>query len=411
MGQPTVEKNKVAIVFDNFGPYHVARMQAALKFSDVVAVEVSRRSAEYAWDSPDLPQGLPYVSLGLAAGAVPAQSDLETLFDEKLGSLQIDCIALPGWSSRVSLSLIAWCSRRSIPMICMSDSNAWDAKRRWPVEFIKKGVVRHFAAGLVAGTSHGNYLHSLGLDRKSIFLGYDVVDNDYFARSSQAIRQTAAMPVINNAAMPVEVKSRYFLASCRFVEKKNLPTLLESYAIFRRGRPQDPNDWPLVVLGDGELRSELEARRAALGLDAHVLMPGFRQYDELPLFYATAGALVHVSTVEQWGLVVNEAMASGLPGIVSYRCGCAEVLIEHDRNGLVVDPYDAEDIAAAMSRLTDDGLRQSFAVKAMEHVADWGPDRFGTGMRDAAVYAMRQPRVRPNLIDRQCLKMAISRLA
>jgi glycosyltransferase involved in cell wall biosynthesis len=211
--------------------------------------------------------------------------------------------------------------------------------------------------------------------------------------------------------MPQAWRNRYFLASNRFIEKKNLPKLLRSYAAFRFGRTADPADWPLVMLGDGEMYDELQALTAALGLQAHVHYPGFRQIGELPVYYATAGAFVHVSTTEQWGLVINEALASGLPAIVSRRCGCAEVLIAHDVNGLLIDPYDSADITDALVRIAHPDVRDRLAGQAARQVIDWGPDRFGTGIRDAASFAIREMQVRPNLIDRQCLKMAISRLA
>lgn len=402
---------KIGIVFDNFGPYHVARMAGAAKYCDVVAIEVSPSNSEYAWVNPDLPENLTHITFsnGTANGCDAAQ--FVQIFNEKLVPLGLDCIAVPGWSSLAALALTRWCVERAIPVICMSETNGWDFERSWPTEFAKKGVVSHYAAALVTSDSQAQYMHELGLAPGAIFRGYNAVDNAFFASAAEAVRSSGAMPSLGSTAMPQEWRNRYFLASNRFIEKKNLPTLLRSYAAFRQGRADDPADWPLVMLGDGEMRAELEALTAELGLGAHVHYPGFRQIDELPAYYATAGAFVHVSTTEQWGLVINEALASGLPAIVSRRCGCAEVLIADDANGLLIDPYDGGGITDALERMADPHVRERLAGQAAGHVADWGPDRFGTGMRDAADYAMRQPRARPNLIDRQCLKMAISRLA
>jgi glycosyltransferase involved in cell wall biosynthesis len=94
--------------------------------------------------------------------------------------------------------------------------------------------------------------------------------------------------------------------------------------------------WPLVLLGDGELRAQLEglAQKLDLTVDSPdlklnsyklntppngglVVFAGFRQIDELPAFYAGAGAFVHPAWEEPWGLVINEAMASGLPVLSS----------------------------------------------------------------------------------------------
>jgi glycosyltransferase involved in cell wall biosynthesis len=80
--------------------------------------------------------------------------------------------------------------------------------------------------------------------------------------------------------------------------------------------------WDLVLLGDGPLKADLCRLIDDLRIRNRVLMPGFKQYEELPAYYALARAFVHASATEQWGLVVNEASASGLPVIVSNRCGC-----------------------------------------------------------------------------------------
>src|SRR5207249_5035240 len=158
----------------------------------------------------------------------------------------------------------------------------------------------------------------------------------------------------------------YFLASARFVEKKNLTSLIRAYAEYRdrlkgigvtdpgyKGAP-----WDLVLLGDGPLRETLNAQLSTLNLHSHVHLPGFKQYDELPVYYALANAFVHASTTEQWGLVVNEAIASGLPVIVSERCGCVPELVQG--NGFTFDPMDEHELASLLFRmatLSDDDRR------------------------------------------------------
>lgn len=402
---------RIAIVFDNFGPYHVARMAGAAQYCDVVAAEVSPSNSEYAWVNPDLPDTLHHITLSNGTAQSSTAAQFARIFDERIAPLALDGVAVPGWSSLAALTLTRWCVERGIPVIGMSETNGWDFARSWPTEFAKKGVVSHYSAALVTSDSQAQYMQDLGMAPEAIFRGYNAVDNAYFASRAEAIRASGAMPLLAGQPMPEAWRNRYFLASNRFIEKKNLPALLRSYAAFRQNRDADPADWPLVMLGDGEMRGELEALTASLGLGGHVHFPGFRQIDELPGYYATAGAFVHVSTTEQWGLVINEALASGLPAIVSDRCGCAEVLIADDVNGLLISPQDGAGITAALTRMANADVRDRLAAQAASHVADWGPDRFGTGMRDAAIFASRQPQKRPGLIDRQCLKMAISRLA
>lgn len=391
---------RLAILFDNFGPYHVARMLGAARDCDVIALEAAPARGEYAWDKPAVPAPLRYVALAGSGSADEIGSEL----DAKLAPLAPDCIALPGWSSRASLAALRWARMRRIPAIVMSESNGWDLARKPLAEWVKRRIAAHFAAALVTSASQADYLTGLRLPKAGVARGYNAVDNAYFAQAAA----NAAMPEIDGMPLPEALRGRYFLASNRFIEKKNLARLLDAYAAFRRGRSEDVRDWPLVLLGDGELRPALEAQRAALGLSAHVLMPGFRQIDELPRFYGTAGAFVHASTTEQWGLVVNEAMASGLPVAISRRCGCGEVLVDDGQTGLLFDPLDGPAMTAALTRLTEPAVRSALAAAGRARVAGWGPERFGSGMAEAARFALAHPR-RPRAIDRVVLDLVARR--
>jgi glycosyltransferase involved in cell wall biosynthesis len=103
----------------------------------------------------------------------------------------------------------------------------------------------------------------------------------------------------------------------------------------------------------------MELESMASGIQGICIRP-FAQIDDLPAYYALAECLVLPSTLEPWGLVVNEAMASGLPVIVSQLCGCFPDLVEGGGNGFSCDPYDVAGLAdrfAAMARL-EPGARE-----------------------------------------------------
>jgi glycosyltransferase involved in cell wall biosynthesis len=121
-------------------------------------------------------------------------------------------------------------------------------------------------------------------------------------------------------------------------------------------------------------------------------MPGFKQYEELPHYYAHAGAFIHASTTEQWGLVVNEAMASGLPVLVSNRCGCAADLVKEGENGWTFDPRNEEQMADGMRRISaDDEVRFAMGSRSREIIRRWGPDRFAAGLSDAVNASFNGP--------------------
>ena len=102
--------------------------------------------------------------------------------------------------------------------------------------------------------------------------------------------------------------------------------------------------------------------------------------------------------------MVNEAMASGLPVLVSERCGCAPDLVEDGRNGHTFDPRDTGGLAGLMSELASDGYDRAAAGKAsQEIIAGWSPQTFAEGLRLAASAALEAPRRRANALDKTLL--------
>jgi glycosyltransferase involved in cell wall biosynthesis len=279
----------------------------------------------------------------------------------------------------------------------MSDSTAEDEPRIWWRERVKRHVVGQFSSALVGGKLHVEYVVALGMPQERIFTGYDVVDNEHFSQGAARAR-TKSDALRGELGLPTQ----YFLASNRFIEKKNLPRLLHAYAQYRHRAGNKA--WGLVMLGDGGLRSALEELVMELGIQGAVCMPGFKQYDELPAYYGLAGSFVHASTTEQWGLVVNEAMASGLPVIVSKRCGCAPDLVEEGRNGFTFDPYDVDALADCMLRMADPATdRAAMGQASREIIARWSPEFFAENLQKAAEAALNAPKRRFGLLDRALL--------
>ena len=152
---------------------------------------------------------------------------------------------------------------------------------------------------------------------------------------------------------------------------------------------------------------------ALLACDDCVHLPGFQQYKILPVFYGLAEVFVHASKTEQWGLVVNEAMASGLPVIVSNRCGCVSDLVREGYNGFVFDPYDAEQLARLMLRVSEMEAeeRRRMGDASRQNHCRLGTERFARGLREAIACAMSAAPVRGSLLDRLLLRLLSLRLS
>jgi glycosyltransferase involved in cell wall biosynthesis len=394
----------IVVLFHRIGPYHFARLAAVGASCGLTAVEFSSFDNTYAWSSVD---GAPnFRRLTLFEGDVDCRSriELQSSVHASLAATDPDAVAIPGWSHPGALAALLWCVRNGRPAVLMSESAMHDEIRRRAREAVKRRIVRLFGSALVGGAPHREYACALGLPAPAVVAGYDVVDNAHFARgasqaraSEQRLRRCVGLP------------ARFFLASARFVARKNLLFLLDAYADYRRRAGADA--WRLVLLGDGPLRAQVESRIAGLGLTGEVLLPGFRQYHELPVFYGLAGAFVHASATEPWGLVVNEAMAAGLPVLVSERCGCAPDLVREGVNGLTFDPCDVAELAGLMERVAamTDGQRAAMGEAGRRIVADWGPERFANGLMRAVELAVSRPRPQASVFDQTLLSSLIHR--
>lgn len=443
---------KVLLTFLNYGPYHFARLTAAQLHGagsgmEVIGLSMASHQGEYDWQG-NLNESILCASPHLPLEQVPA-NHWRSLLTPLLDQARPDVCAIAGYSHPSMLTLMALCGERGIPWILMSESQGKDEKRRPWQEWIKSRLVRLASSGLAGGSPHTDYLATLGLPSSLCSTGYDVIDNNYFSRESARWKAQEPAP-----------PPSYFLASNRFIPKKNLFRLLDACA--RYAKPFSPNKepstkneapghapWPLVLLGDGELKSELIAHAQKLGLTVlerapwemagtnppspcelrrtgnqergtrneepsaspTVFLPGFRQIDELPRFYAHAGAFVHASTTEQWGLVVNEAMASGLPVIVSNRCGCAPDLVEEGVNGFTFDPSQVDEIATLMQRVANlpDAERTALGEAGRRIISDWGPERFAGGLQEAAERAIATGPKRGSWVDQMLLRLLILR--
>jgi glycosyltransferase involved in cell wall biosynthesis len=285
----------------------------------------------------------------------------------------------------------------------MSDSQEHDELRTWMKESIKKRIVRLCQAGFVAGSTHTDYLVKLGILKNLIVTGYDVIDNDYFAQNSRAVQTEQAALRKRH-----QLSDHFFLASNRFVEKKNLPRLFQAFARYRQLTGK--GSWQLVLLGDGELRPYFERLLKEYELTEVVLLTGFKQYSDLPVYYGLASVFIHASTTDQWGLVVNEAMACGLPVLVSNRCGCAPDLVQDGVNGFTFDPYDVDELTGLMFKISSGNVdRDAMGAASREIISHWTPKTFATNLLRAAESAMKAPQVPVGILDTLLLKGLLNR--
>jgi glycosyltransferase involved in cell wall biosynthesis len=257
-------------------------------------------------------------------------------------------------------------------------------------------IVSQFDAALAGGSPQARYIENLGLSRDRIFTPYNAVDNHFFAMRAARARED---PRRYHHLPGLESPAPFFLASGRFIARKNFSRLLEAFGAYVRSRPGD-NAWRLIILGDGPERQHLlDTARHGPGSE-FVTFAGYQQANEVAVYYGLAGAFIHPALADQWGLVVNEAMAAGLPVLVSTGAGAAEDLVRHGVNGLTFDPYSIDAMADAMCQMSRSGADLArMGHKSSELIDGWSPRRFAEGLWQAVCAgASTQDRAMPLIV-------------
>jgi len=281
-----------------------------------------------------------------------------------------------GYNYIASWQSMWWARRNHVPFFLWAESTADDLRRSNPLlESLKNNFLRSSNAFVVPGKSSFAYLRGYGAPEEMIYTAPNAVDIEFFGQEAEKARDDAA-----TLRRTLHLPARYFLFVGRLVPEKGVFDLLDAYGALA---PELRAEIGLVFAGDGIARPELEKHAGAI-VPGAVHFPGFVHREQLPGYYGLAEVLVFPTHSDPWGLVVNEAMACGLPVISSSVAGCAADLVEDDWNGRVVRAGDISQFAHAMNELTcDAALRSLMGRRGRERILRYSPEACAGGIAKA----------------------------
>lgn len=275
---------------------------------------------------------------------------------------RFDAFLVHGWYVKSYWQAILACWQTGTPLLVRGDSQlgtARSALKRLLKTVLYRGFIPRFDAYLTVGRRAKAYLRHYGADERRMFFAPHAVDNRFFAERAHALApQRAAL----RAAWGLPADAVVCLFAGKLADHKRPHDLVQAIA---RAARAEPRLWGLVA-GDGPLRAELEQAVATAGLP--VRFAGFLNQSEMPWAYCAADLLV-VPGPETWGLVVNEAMASGLPALVADAVGCADDLVLPGVTGEQFPLAAVEQLAELMVVLTRDANRRvALGRQAARHI-------------------------------------------
>jgi len=297
----------------------------------------------FSWDVP-LFEGYPWRALANAYSS----PRLDRFFGSRvrgLGSvlheLAPDAVVITGWNQLPLLQALAACRARAIPAIVRGESNDQRA-RPWLARTALRALLSRFQAFLTIGTANRAFYLARGVPAGRIVDAPYAVDNERFARQAAELRADRDA-VRGQLGIPPGAACLAFVG--KLIAKKRPLDLVEAAARCSLTRPLH-----LLIVGDGDLRQQVAARSRSLGMNA--TFTGFLNQSEIARAYVASDCLVLPSDEgETWGLVVNEAMACGVPAIVSDRVGCGVDLVLPGETGERYPCADVAGLAAAIAAM------------------------------------------------------------
>jgi glycosyltransferase involved in cell wall biosynthesis len=219
---------------------------------------------------------------------------------------------------------------------------------------MQRRFLTRFANAFVAyGTKAKSYLMSIGASEEKVFIATNTVDTSFFEKETEKQR-----------AILVDDGIHHFIYLGYLVPRKNVGQLIEIAKTLKSHR----SDFCIDIIGDGESKNSLESMVKEYELSDQVKFHGFKQKEELPPYFAKAKALLFQTDFDIWGLVLNEAMAAGVPCLSSVNAGASEDLIVNGENGYIVDYQNKADILEKINFIIENPEK---AAELGKHAGDF----------------------------------------
>lgn len=384
------EVKRIVMIHTDFRIYWPARINHFFQsldktLYDLTVIEISGHGGNYSFDSRrELPGYweclFPDTPINELHPTKIKKAILEKFNTLKPGVLIAGALAFPSGANA-----LAFATNHNVPIIMFDDARLEDIPRNFFVNWIKRELYSGVDAIFCPAPAWNETYKYFGFKKEQLFYGVDVVDNEFFKE------ETKGDPSLD------WLGEKYILNVGRQIEKKNLTTFLNAYYHLYLEEKKIPN---VVLVGDGDERKKLEVFVDEKGLSQKVFFLTYQTQDKLRQIYKNASIFILPSSYgETWGLVINEAMVSGLPVIVSNKVGCARTLIQEGKNGYVFDISSQTSLREKLSKFfsLNELEKEQMGQNSLGIINHWGLDKFSLQLTKALDYVDKGPKRKPSV--------------
>ncbi len=255
----------------------------------------------------------------------------------------IDILIVGGYSFPTVMGAPFICKKLKIPCLLWCGSTKLERKKEFvPLVQIKKWIVSQYD-GYIAYTNRAKeYLESLGAPNDAIVVAPVTVDTDYFISKSDEYKKAFGRKFLRKYFCISHDDDIVISFVGSLIKRKNLSLLLDALKDMKV-------PFTLLVAGSGPLEGALKQKAYECGLEERVCWLGDLTQDELVKLYCATDIFVLPSDREPSGNVINEAMSTGCPVIISDQIGTD--IVSHAKNGFIFSHRDVDALRKCISAM------------------------------------------------------------
>ncbi len=291
-------------------------------------------------------------------------SEIRETFKSKMDEINADIVIGGSIVFFAGALGIRWAKNNHKKFIMFDDAKPSQVKRTLIVRTIKNLIIRQVDGLWLPSDDYDEAYVNLVHKNTLLFHGYNCIDNQLFRFKEKK-----------------EMNFTTIVCVARLVPIKNIDYLLLAWKIIEKNRP----DYKLAIIGDGPEFVALNELTLKLGLKTVVFLGAVNNSD-IPTYFNNSVAFVLPSLSESWGLVVNEAMAAGLPILISNKINASYALLQEGVNGYGFEPSDIENIAQKITQFIELDLNDKIKMSdsSLEIIDRMNYENMGDELLNAA---------------------------
>ena len=292
---------------------------------------------------------------------------------KELKFFQPDIICIVGYHYLASIIVLLYAKLTKTKIVLWSGSHLLSGFIKNPlIDFYKKTIVPKFDSYITYGTAAKEQIIHYGAKPERIIVSCNTIDVEWFIKKSQEVQQGNELKEIKK-----KYRARNILYVGSFVARKGVFNLIKAFYrlnMYNVG---------LILIGDG-IEKSIYLEYIKEHQIKNVFFEGFVQKENIVRYYGLADVFVLPSSNEVWGLVVNEAMACGLPVISSKLAGVTRDLVKDGKNGFSFNPNDIDELTQKLRELIlNDKERVEMGKKSLEIIKDKTPQEYAKSILKA----------------------------